>query len=448
MIWIMARQAGMGKSDPRSCLHAEAAMRRSTRYAVRFLSALILITGRPVTAEETRDVAWSVSGEARFRPEWRDDADLDRDVDDDRRQGFMRIRIGVDLAFRDEYRLFVQAQDSRLAGEESSSASNERNLDLHQGYLQARLGEGGRFTLTLGRQELSYGDERLIGAFGWDNVGRSFDGLRARYARKRLWIDGFLARVSTRMSGAATEGSDLYGAYARMAPRPESEYELYAIGFADGILAASETGVPGSTRIHAYGVRAKDRSGGFDFRAEYALERGIFHGDDLAAHAAAAQAGLTWGEGARTRLFAGYDFATGDRNSTDGRRQEFFNFFPTNHPHYGFADLEGWRNLRSPYLGVSLTKGRHSGQAKIHRFRLDEAAGAWKNAGGDQLALDAAGVSGTDVGAELDLTYRFAWSAKASVEVGYSRFEPHRFARLQRGDDALDWGYVMATFGF
>ncbi|MBI4168459.1 MAG: alginate export family protein [Acidobacteria bacterium] len=423
-------------------------MRRFPRTALLLLIALTLPPARARAAEEPKDLAWSLSGEARFRPEWRDDADLDRDVDDDTRLAYMRIRIGLNLAYREEYRLFVQAQDSRAAGQEASSATNERNLDLHQGYLEATLGEGRRLTLTLGRQELAYGDDRLIGAFGWDNVGRAFDGLRARFAGTRLWIDGFLARVTSRTSGPATEGSDLYGVYARIAPRPGAEYDVYGIGFQDSVLAAGETGAPGSTRIHALGGRAKDRFGRFDFRVEAVAERGTFRGDDLRAHAAAAQAGLTWGKDAKTRFFAGYDFATGDRDPADGERQEFFNFFPTNHPHYGYADLEGWRNLESPYAGVSFTRGRHFGQARTHRFRLDEAAGPWKDAGGIQLGLDPLGASGTDVGVELDLTYRFAWSAKATLEVGYSRFEPRRFARLKRGDDALDWGYVMATFGF
>jgi len=97
-------------------------------------------------------VTWSLFGEARFRPEYRDNFDLDPGVDDARSQGFMRLRLGVRLAYKDDYKLVVQIQDSRVAGEEASTASNEKNLDLHQGYLEVAAGRSG-VTFALGRQE-------------------------------------------------------------------------------------------------------------------------------------------------------------------------------------------------------------------------------------------------------------------------------------------------------
>jgi hypothetical protein len=186
----------------------------------------------------------------------------------------------------------------------------------------------------------------------------------------------------------------------------------------------------------------------FDFAAEAADQGGRYLGDDLSARAAAAQAGVTWGAGFKVRAFAGYDFATGDKDPADGKRQEFFNFFPTNHPHYGYVDYEGWRNIRSPYAGAALSRGRHFAQAKAHRFSLDQERGPWKDAAGSTLGSDPAGASGRSVGREIDLTYRFAWTDKAAVEGGLSRFAPGRFARLTRGDDASRWAYLMLTFAF
>ena len=40
-------------------------------------------------------------------------------------------------------------------------------------------------TLKVGRQELSYGDERLVGAFDWNNIGRVFDAAKLRYENAR-----------------------------------------------------------------------------------------------------------------------------------------------------------------------------------------------------------------------------------------------------------------------
>jgi Alginate export len=74
----------------------------------------------------------------------------------------------------------------------------------------------------------------------------------------------------------------------------------------------------------------------------------------------------------------------------------------------------------------------------------------WKlqDDGGAILGFDPTGNSGTDVGDEVDLTYRFDWREKAKVEVGLSRFWPGQFAENTRGGDPSDWGYVQLTWGF
>jgi len=399
--------------------------------------------------EPAKEIDWKLSGETRFRPEWRDNADLDDAVDDDLRQGFMRTRLAFEVTVRKDFRVFIQAQDSRLAGEEVSTAANQSNLDLHQGYLELTPGEARAISLRIGRQELIYGDERLIGAFGWDNVGRAFDGLRLRYARRIFRVDGLAVQLSSTPVGGGTTSSDLFGAYAHWTPREGAEYDAYWLLFDDNLKAAGETGPFDGTTIHAVGFRIKDQAGRFDYRVEAAVEKGDVHGDDLSARAAGALAGVTLGDATKLRLFGGYDYATGEEDGADGKRQEFFNFFPTNHPHYGYMDYEGWRNLRSYHAGASLARGRHFVQAKAHHFGLEEETGPWKSAAGAVLGSDPSGLSGSSVGSEIDLTYRFAWMKSVSLEGGLSRFSPGRFARQTRpGNDDSRWAYLMLTASF
>ncbi len=420
------------------------------RYKLIPLIAIVLASpvGPAEDAQETKPFTWDLSGEARFRPEWRGDADLNSDQDDDTRFGFMRLRLGLEIGIGGRYKVFVQAQDSRVAGEEESTGSNEQNLDLHQGFVEMKADAGGRWIVKLGRQELQYGDERLVGSFGWDNVGRSFDGAKVRYAREGFFLDGFYAQVANRIIEGATSGSDLIGVYAQVSPRRETELEGYALSFLDNLEDVGETGTSDDSEVHAFGGRARDRRGRFDYVVEAVVETGDIHGDELSAHAAAAQAGYTWGDDTKVRGFAGYDLATGDDDPADGDQGEFFNFFPTNHIHYGYADYEGWRNIKSPYGGVSIDHGRQYGQVKVHRFMLHEEAGPWKSAGGAILGFDPTGMSGSDVGTEIDLTYRIKWKHNAALQGGLSRFEPGRFARLTRGEDPSYWGYVMFTLGF
>jgi len=160
--------------------------------------------------------------------------------------------------------------------------------------------------------------------------------------------------------------------YGHLAPSEGTEYEPYLLVFDDNARAEGETGALAGSVVNALGGRVKQRWGRVDATFEAVYETGEWHGDDLSAAAAGGVVGFSFGESWKLRPFAGYDFATGDEDPADGKREEFFNFFPTNHPHYGFADYEGWRNLRSPYGGISWTHGKHFLVTKYHRFLLEE----------------------------------------------------------------------------
>ena len=121
--------------------------RRIGACALALLSAAISARFAPAAAaEEKKDVTWSLSGEARFRPEWRENTDLDSTKEDQTRQGYMRLRLGVSILYQEDYRVFVQVQDARVAGEEVNTGSNDKNLDLHQGFLEMKHLAADRWT--------------------------------------------------------------------------------------------------------------------------------------------------------------------------------------------------------------------------------------------------------------------------------------------------------------
>lgn len=421
-----------------------------------------------VELKPSDDWVFDLNGEVRLRGEARNDNDLSEDIDDDRREGLQRIRLGFAIRHKDRVRVFIQAQDSRVWGAEEEpevtdpTTANSKNLDLHQGYVEVSAFGKSHLTLYAGRREWNYGDQRLIGSFGWSNVGRSFDGVTLRWQGKKTWLDGFYGRVDQEIlketipatmppgqMASATRGDFLAGVYAQWRTRDADQWEAYFLDFSDSAEAAGEvTGEDGATSVKAYGARAKSGIGRFDYTAEVVLQGGTFNGDDHDALAVGAQLGLTLGEAKRWRVHGGYDFATGDADSTDGEHEEFFNFFPTNHLPYGYMDLFGWRNLKSPWAGLAWTAPRHKAQARVFRFELDEPGGRWSNAGGTTLGFDPAGGSGTKVGREIDLTYSFKWTDQVAVEANVSRFEPDDFAEATRGDAPSHFGYLQLTVTF
>src|SRR6185503_19633481 len=89
----------------------------------------------------------------------------------------------------------VQAQDARVAKKNGTVAAPfKATIDLRMAY--ADLGAAtGRATVRLGRQELVFGEQRLVGHVSWANAARTFDGARATIRSKKLVVDAFATSV-------------------------------------------------------------------------------------------------------------------------------------------------------------------------------------------------------------------------------------------------------------
>jgi len=199
-----------------------------------------------------------VGGQLRLRPEHRNR--LKPDATGGTSDVFFGQRARANVTVSTErLRAFVEVQDARNWGTEVSTVSNDRNLDLHQAYLELPdLGHSG-VSLTLGRQELAYGDERLLGAADWLTAARSFDGAVVRYGWKGGMVDGVGALVNDRKTGARGVGDMvLSGAYGRFfRGKPGRELDLYVLNLTDGARIAGELVGQDDSRITTTGARAR-----------------------------------------------------------------------------------------------------------------------------------------------------------------------------------------------
>jgi hypothetical protein len=90
-----------------------------------------------------------------------------------------RLRINLFLLPSSWFKLGFQAQDAHVFWKNQSPAAPpyQNAMDLRQAYFE--LGDvEKKFGFRGGRQELAFGDERLIGNSNWTNTARSFDALR------------------------------------------------------------------------------------------------------------------------------------------------------------------------------------------------------------------------------------------------------------------------------
>src|SRR4051812_24520501 len=102
----------------------------------------------------------------------------------------------ADLHLGRNFRTFVQLQSSLANGlERPPSPVDENQLDLHQAFvdLALPLSKGKDVVFRLGRQELSYGSQRLVAVREGPNNRQSFDAAKVILPGNRIKTDIFYA---------------------------------------------------------------------------------------------------------------------------------------------------------------------------------------------------------------------------------------------------------------
>ncbi len=89
---------------------------------------------------------------------------------------YSRSRMGIDYYY-DKLQVYFSAQDIRLWGETGSNNGKNQLFTLSEAWAKYQLAP--KFSLKVGRQELSYDNERLVGGLDWSMASRRFDALKA-----------------------------------------------------------------------------------------------------------------------------------------------------------------------------------------------------------------------------------------------------------------------------
>ena len=116
-------------------------------------------------------------------------------VDNDNSFLLLREKVHIGYTPCSWFNIFAEGRDSSSTWDDRHPSPETDQFDLHQAFI--RLGDASQFPLTakIGRQELIYGDERVVGNAEWANVTRSFDAAKLRFENSSLWVDGFVGRV-------------------------------------------------------------------------------------------------------------------------------------------------------------------------------------------------------------------------------------------------------------
>jgi hypothetical protein len=397
----------------------------------------------PASAAEMQgDKKFEVNGEVRFRADYADNpTDLDSDTDDSGVVWPWRVRAGIHGSFARNVSAHVEFQSFGIAGDLSSGTENVSGTtsiifdpvgvggsesQLYQGWLELGDIGGTSFDLRLGRQELVFGNEMLLGDLDFYN-GINHDGARAGWQYKKWTLDVFYIEnfddalagttgVTVFPTSNGSSDSTLYGAYATFKGPKTIGFDAYGLVLNNN----DETFVtPSKEERWTYGGRVYNkRDSNWDWWAEFALQTGEFESGGVTADISAT--GLE-GELAyqfrkakiKPRVHLRYSSFSGDDD--DGEESEAFNpMFQDFHGRYGKFDLFRATNLDVIQVGVSW-----AGKEDRHKFGVN-----YLMLSSNEEAVGGVAITEDDLGDELDLYYKYAYSKNVDIMAAIANFSP------------------------
>jgi hypothetical protein len=259
---------------------------------------------------------------------------------------------------------------------------------------------------TLAALKRDHISQRLIGAFGWSDVGRSFDGLRYSYSKAKEDFT-FVGAVPTR-GVFQTDGWGWnrvafgYAAFTREwgRGRHSADTRVFVLDYDDWrhvlktddrALAARRADLQ-NIRIETYGAHSLHAfttgAGTVDLLAWGAVQTGRWGTQSQRAYALDFEGGFQpkAASGLVTRLKpwlrGGYTIGSGDANPNDSRHGTFFQILPTPRPY-----------ARMPFFNMMNTEDRFGAlvlrpaakittSSEFHALRLSNANDLWYSGGG------------------------------------------------------------------
>lgn len=316
-----------------------------------------------------------------------------------------------------DYKLVFQPQFSRTWGLDeaagpASGGTVDPSLNVHQAFFTAPLAE--RFSFKLGRQELSYGDELVLGAVGWSNVGRSFDAIKLEWSMGKSQLDFFSSKLSDKNVSAPSAGDkDLHGIY--FSGRKDivflKEADVYLLNINDSTLNPHVDTV-------AYGLRLKGDVGFVDYRGEVTRQ----HISSQEASQFDAEIGLN--SGVFGRLGLNYFAATESYNQ----------LFPTAHKWLGIGDVVSRKNIQGYQI-----KHQQAWSPKIkseityhyfERYSLESTAFSFSG-----QALGTAASTESKIADEYNFILNYVHSENLNYQVGAAYFDPSAYLKQSGKND-------------
>ena len=264
-----------------------------------------------------------------------------------------RTTLNVRADFTDLVTAFIELESFDLWGEDFRSdyvtgvdrrAATGDDIEVYQSYIEAAEVFDTPLRLRIGRQELAFGSQWLIGTGSRfpEFRGNSFDAVRLTYGGDSFSTDLFWAKLAENSPFEEDGDIDLYGLYGSCMAVENWTFDAYWFWLRDArAVKDTNLGVIGEwiedvvgvddydpTNLHTVGLRASGTMGAFDLEAEAAYQFGdagqvgalfkpFIYGDDDAefdSWAADAEVGYRFDMAWQPRIYLGGAYFGGEDN--------------------------------------------------------------------------------------------------------------------------------------
>ncbi len=376
-----------------------------------------------------------ITGSLRTRPEWWDNfADFSDATDDTGLQTFTRARLGIGANLSKGASVYLELNMPGSWGDSVTTYGNDGGSlvtpALYQAYAKGLLADTLGMGTQVGRFEMVYGDEYVIGDSNFSQFGMYFDGVRLSkdMGGGKNSVDIIYAKLVEGFKGSGVDDNVyLLGAYATMGEQKMDAYYLLVKNNQDAAF-----GTLGTVRdVHTLGVRSwggPETGTGFGWNANVNAQfaRDLAYSFD----------GTGWfrlsDSGPKPKVWGQLAYAYGDKDATD---TSYIPLFQDAHGRYGYSDLWTFSNLIVAGLGFEMSPADNttmgvSGRS-YHLARVPAGSPAGKS---DRLAW------------EWNVYVRHDWSENVAIEAAYAYVQWR--SSNTTGVDDVQRAYVNVVVSF
>ncbi|RKR14260.1 alginate export protein [Maribacter vaceletii] len=347
-------------------------------------------------------------------------------------EGFIRttVRAAITAKYTAEtYTVFTSFQEVFAFGDRPQIATNSNgNFRVQEAWADLKLGASSSF--KVGRQPLSYDDQRILGGLGWAQQARTHDAAVYKYKKNKFSLD--LGGALNTTADEVYNTSALFSYRDMVFLRANTKGEKLNFSFLGLVNTFQDSNVDGDDKssLVTAGVHADYKAKALSLGANLFLQQGQRIGGVDVKGALLASLSAKYKVSDKLTLGAGFETISGRKDDSAA----FFPLYGTNHAFNGLMDR--------------FYVGNHGNAGGLNDFQVSLAtkiSGLAVSLTGHSFSEveDVNGFDGKGLGTELDLVIAKQFKEFKLVG-GYSHFfEPSEIADTPGVKSTQNWAWAM-----